>query len=66
MLQGSKEAHVIVGKLVHWVLAVLCVDGVTPALIRYLSLKFFFLCVLSLLPAKVSVGVLQVLKGFLT
>lgn len=41
-LQESKEACVIVEKLVRWVLAALCVDGVTPALIGYLSLKFFF------------------------
>lgn len=41
-LQESKEACVVVGKLVRWVLAVLCVDGVTPVLVRHLSLKLFF------------------------
>lgn len=41
-LQESEEACVVVGKLVCWVLAVLCVDGVTPVLVRHLRLKLFF------------------------
>lgn len=45
-LQESEEACVIVEKLACWVLAMLCVAGMTPALIGYLSLKFFSLCVI--------------------